>query len=90
MRITLDGKHCVLPYSGAPFVETEGSCLICETTPLQIRGNAREQLVEHDRITAPAHCSFCLGHVGKLVVVFSTIFGLEEDARILNGRARVY
>jgi hypothetical protein len=27
---------------------------------------------------------------GKLVVVVNTIFGIEEDERVLRGRCRVY
>lgn len=90
MKITLDGRVCIMPYDGAEFVETKGPCPHCAVTPIKTRGDDHEQSIEHDRITAPAYCFDCRGYVGKLLVVFSTIFGLEEDARVLGGRARVY
>lgn len=38
-----------------------------------------------------AYCASCKRGVGTLFVTgLSTIFGLEEDAAVLNGRARVY
>ncbi len=37
-----------------------------------------------------ALCAECAAARGELVVTVSTIFGIEEDERVLYGRARVY
>lgn len=44
----------------------------------------------HDRYTGDAECCRCRQKVGPMEVVVSTLFGLEEDERVLQGRCRVY
>lgn len=44
---------------------------------------------EHDTYESDAHCA-CGKPVGKIRVRVSTIFGIEEDERVLYGRCRVY
>ena len=45
---------------------------------------------DRDTYVADAVCYDCRAARGKMRVVVDTIFGIEEDERVLNGRARVY
>ena len=95
MKITLQiGKRTLeakLPYEGAPHVAVEGhSCPKCRpaVTPLLLRGVYRHY--DHDTYYSDAHCVACGTHVGELRAKVETIFGIEEDTRVLHGRCRVY
>ena len=48
-----------------------------------------QRIADHDTYEADARC-VCGKQVGILRVKLSTIFGLEEDERVLRGRVRVY
>jgi hypothetical protein len=85
MKITIkhDGKtyRARQPFAGADHVVAYGVC--CG----RITGrNPRE---DHDTVTSDAFC-VCGKAVGTIRVKVSTIFGIEEDRAVLNGRARVY
>ena len=56
--------------------------------PMQLRG--RGPHCDDRSCSAVAVHVRCGAEVGYLLVEFDTIFGLEEDARVLNGRPRVY
>ena len=44
----------------------------------------------HDEYVAVARCYGCKAFCGTLYAKVDTIFGIEEDDAVLNGRARVY
>jgi len=67
---------------------TAHNCKVNRTDRLVVRGG--EVTIGHDTYTAPCQCCDCDEIIGTLVVKVSTIFGIEEDARVLNGRYRVY
>lgn len=82
---------CTQPYEGSDHVLAAGlQCGCSRDLTLQLAGGVT---TEHDggrTVTAPAYCTRCHGHVGKLVVKLGTLFGPDEDRRVLQGRCRVY
>jgi hypothetical protein len=75
-----------LPYPTATFVEVDFPCSGCGSK--QVAGGTPTR--GHDTYTAPAVCVDCRAACGTLVATVSTLFGIEEDERVLNGRPRVY
>ena len=99
MKITVkttDGRTLkgALPYEGAEYAVVVGlkcprpGCESREEPGLRVRGPHPE--TKHDRMVSPATCAYCGSGVGVITAVFSTVFGIEEDMRVLNGRCRVY
>lgn len=94
MKIDLhatDGRvlECREPYAGASHVEVPGhQCECSRDQTLTVQGGATTE--GHDTISARAACTRCRGHVGTLIVTVTTMWGIEEDRRVLAGRARVY
>lgn len=79
-----------LPPDGSPTIEAPSeSCHHCDVAPLVVTGTER-RIGGHDYYEAKAHCIACTRQVGTLRAYVPTIFGLEEDERVLNGRCRVY
>jgi len=83
-----DVRDCTQPHPHADYVLPSGACPACKATPWKIQGG--EVTRGHDTYTAPARCVACGERVGALQVQVSTLFGLEEDERVLYGRCRVY
>lgn len=94
-----------VPFDAAAYVLVPGLCPSCghKVAEADVPRDAREQrdwwpcaglkgsmVRGHDTYTSLAGCTACGKLAGKLVVTVSTIFGIEEDERVLNGRARVY
>ncbi len=78
------------PYAGADHVLVDAACPAAGCAPpLKVGGSGR-RIESHDTYAADAFCMCCGARVGTLRVVCSTIFGVEEDERVLNGRCRVY
>ncbi len=67
-----------------------GSTVIAPPDPGSLRVRLPSPTEEHDRYTGTAECVRCRTAVGPMEVVVSTLFGLEEDRRVLQGRCRVY
>lgn len=93
IRLKLDDGRRLrpkLPYVGAAHVRVEDEpCPVCrKPAPLLVRGVHQHR--GHDVIEADAIALCCDARVGRLVVTVDTIFGLEEDSRVLNGPWRVY
>ena len=63
-------------------------CPFC-SKPLRVQG-AGNRIGGRDYYSARGYCADCGQHVGEIRAYVSTIFGLEEDERVLNGRPRVY
>lgn len=58
------------------------------TDLLRLRGRTTERSDRHE--AGVAECARCRSEVGRLVTTYDTIFGIEEDTRVLAGRCRVY
>lgn len=82
---------CALPYTDASYVIAKGlECECSRGQDLMVSGMG-VPLERTDRyIRSDAGCSRCGGKIGILTVTFDTLFGAEEDNRVLNGRCRVY
>jgi hypothetical protein len=78
-----------IPYEGCNFVIVPNqNCQHCgEELKVQGKGN---HIASHDTYAANAHCVNCKKVIGELQVKVDTIFGLEEDERVLCSRYKVY
>lgn len=75
------------------YAEAMGACPACKVEPFHIQGCAVEQ--DHEGaeriLRAGGYCTSCHEAVGYLYAVKPvSIFGEDEDERVLNGRPRVY
>lgn len=95
--ITEQGEEleCTLPYPTAQkvIVEAAGCCPKCGAQEGKGQralfcGNPEEHNWGYSGIAACAGCHTPLG--GVIEVRLATLFGLEEDRRVLHGRCRVY
>jgi len=62
----------------------------CQHCKEPLRAEGRNPEIGFDTVTSKARCSLCEKDVGTLVVTMDTIFGIEEDERVLHGKPRVY
>ena len=97
MKITLQftGKtyHVTKPEPGAPSATVPGAtCPKCKAHPLQVQAAGRGIYeTTYDTYVADAVCEDCGEPVGTLRVKMPTIFGIEEDERvILQSGCKVY
>lgn len=94
MTITLKTSNgmlleCVKRYHDAPTVDVPGvPCEACKR-PLSVRG-LRCKETKPDTFEAEAVCADCQASAGTLIVTMGSIFGAEEDARVLGGPWKVY
>lgn len=65
----------------------ESQCPKCNAIKVRGGGKSRES---DDTWRADAYCLECREPRGMLRVRVDTLFGIEEDERVLNGRCRVY
>jgi hypothetical protein len=67
---------------------TIAACLSCHTARPQIRGAG---ITHHDHDTYYARAvARCCGAALRMETRVDTIFGIDEDERVLRGRPRVY
>lgn len=99
MKITMtmeDGttRECTIPYDGCDYVVVEGKCPNPACThpdsPFHVAGVKGTMVKGFNTFTSDAGCIGCKTVSGKLVVTVDTLFGIEEDERVLRGRCRVY
>lgn len=83
-------RACRVPFPGADHVVVEGACPACGAVPFHAAGIKGTVARGHDTYTANAGCLVCGIPSGQLVARVDTIFGIEEDERVLMGRCRVY
>ena len=93
MKITLttnEGRRLVgsLAFPEAEQVDFKLADAHCGGEHLTARGG--DPTIDYDTYTSKAVCAVCGDHLGTLTVRVNTLFGIEEDQRVLNGRARVY
>jgi deoxycytidylate deaminase len=82
--------QATLPYDGADHVVTTLPCPHCKAEPLKARVDGSVQRAHDTYTTATTVTLCCEKKLGPMVAKVSTIFGIEEDERVLNGRCRVY
>lgn len=101
MKITIEFKadSAVLearePFPGSGGVLCQRACPHgCEDiseTGSGLYAGASGTVTETERgMTGQAICVGCRKPVGTILVAYDTIFGIEEDRRVLHGRPRVY
>jgi hypothetical protein len=93
IQVTINDKRrsAKEPFPDAGHLVCEGSCPLCKAEPLKVAGLAGGKRYEsRDTIACNAYCLGCKEQVGTIRVVVSTIFGIEEDERVLNGPWKVY
>lgn len=89
-RITVDGAVALRPYHDADHVIVGGgTCAACGAAPLKARGRG-DVTHTHDTYSCSGMCLCCGADVGTIKYKVDTIFGIEEDERVLKGRCRVY
>lgn len=77
------------------FAIVEMECQACGANPTPVQGESMH-IDGHDTYAADATCrksvsgTVCGSAVGVLRCRVSTLFGLEEDHRVIHGRCRVY
>jgi len=73
----------------SPDGTVEGKCPGCDAEPFYVKTHPPQG---HDDRTwkAGAYCCDCGDPVGWIYWAADTIFGTEEDERVLRGRPRVY
>lgn len=89
VRIDDEERSCSLPECER-WIDVHGGCPTCKAKELRFIGEKARQEIGHDTVTAPALALCCGAKVGVVTVTLSTIFGLDEDERVLHGRPRVY
>lgn len=97
MKITLTTHDGVVhemrqPFDGSDWVKACDG-VACDHCGSPLRATGKGQSIEsHDTYRADAVCASeaCGEPIGVLRVKVSTIFGIEEDQRVMNGRCRVY
>jgi hypothetical protein len=85
-------KRAVTSELGAKSATAAGACPGCGTEPFLIQGSDRrtDPNRSRDQEMANGRCIACGDAVGYIYARHDTIFGLEEDKAIIDGRARVY
>jgi hypothetical protein len=86
---TEPARNCRQPHKNADHVFVSGACPECNAKPFKVRGLGR-RIAAHDTYAAYAKTLCCDKRVGELRVTVGSIFGLEEDERVLRGPWRVY
>ena len=66
-----------------------GACPGCNVEAFVIVGGNR-RIENRDTYKADGRCKQCGDAVGHIYAKVDTFFGIEEDERVLHGRARVY
>lgn len=88
--ITVAGHTATVDQDSGGQVIVGIACPHC-AEPLRARGNGKRIASDDRAYEADAHCVACGSPVGLMRVEMSTLFGLQEDERVLlAGRCRVY
>ncbi len=83
-------KRRVRAERGAPTATADGECPGCKASPFLIAGHGAHRMPDDRTLKAGMRCVACGDPVGWCYWRPDTVFGLEEDERVLNGRPRVY
>jgi len=86
--------RCKLPHPGADHVSVLGlgyACPRCGQAPVKAQGGRMRRSADDRAYEADAYCAACKRPLGAILrAEIDTLFGLEEDERVLGGMARVY
>lgn len=93
IKLFEDGKEvalCTLAYHHAAWLQVEGFTCAKSGEPLEVRTD--EQRIVNDREYHGRAMCRCCGELTpyEIRAIPNTIFGIEEDHRVLTGRPRVY
>lgn len=70
-------------------IATIATCPACKASPARV-GGAGITGNDHDHYFADGRCMVCDAPIGIIETKISTIFGIDEDEAVLEGRPRVY
>jgi len=87
-----DVRHAAAeaPRAGDAAVAFDAPCPACGAkAPILVAG-CGTHTTTHDTFVASAKHVGCGERIGRIEAKVDTIFGIEEDERVLHGRARVY
>jgi hypothetical protein len=100
MKITVTSKGktytAYQPYAGAPYVYTSDKAHKCELAEDFDLGEVPVHCTTPDvsllrEIEGPCSCYRCDAPIGRIKVELTgTLFGLEEDSRVINGPWKVF
>ena len=78
------------PYEGADYLIASNGDPTCYRCGTVFKLRVPRYRTEHDRYIGAGRCVSCDADLGTVTVRVDTIFGIEEDRRVLDGRCRVY
>jgi len=78
-----------IPHKDANFGSTDIPCPHCERRPLETQ-KVGTAVMDKGNTYVAVGCLHCGKHVGTVKHIPHTIFGVEEDLSMLEGRPRVY
>jgi len=87
--VTIQGEPRKVETNAESHLVVRGACPKCAHEPFCVAGSGRH-IGGRDFYVSDAVCLECRERVGEIQVKVETIFGLEEDERMLNGPWRVY
>lgn len=68
----------------------DGACPSCGAEPFYVAGDGARPSADDRAYECTAYCLACKARVGTVRAEVDTLFGVEEDERVLHGRCRVY
>ena len=68
----------------------DGACPSCACEPFYVKGTHPRRMPDDRTLRSGGYCLHCGDPVGWIYAQPDTLFGLEEDDRVLHGRCRVY
>ena len=83
-------RKAKLPYTDADYCVVDGECPYCKAMPFHAAGVKGTMVKGHATLTSDAGCIGCKVVTGKLVVKVNTLFGIEEDERVMRSGVRIY
>lgn len=92
LSITIDDQQHSIENVDSSSAQVKGMecCPRCKAKgPVRVAGK-NLRIESHDTYASDGLALCCMKRLGTIRAVMSTIFGLEEDERVLNGRPRVY
>ena len=79
-----------LPYDGAPHAIAQGTCPHCSKSPFRVAGGNMRDHSEHGVKVSDGACADCRKPIGQLFAKTVTLFGHDEDQRVLAGPWKVF
>lgn len=85
-------REAKLPWLDAAYLTVDGGCPRCRAPWLEIRGETKTKTIDPEtgHLFATAYALCCLQPIGTLKVESQSLFGADEDAKVLAGRVKVF